>query len=389
MNNKSALKKCFITSAVTFVLTVILIAVLLFVWPFNLGTTFFKLLQIDFLVRNNYFGEVDGVDFDTALCAGYLSQLEDDYADYYSIEESLDKFQSFEGDRVGIGVTFIAHPDTYYYHIVTVSDESPAQKSGLMENDQIVSINGESVTKDNYGTLYQQLTGEVGQSVDITVLRGDEQIDMEITFDNYVLQTVYYERIENVGYIKITSFNFQTDKQLINAVDSLVADGVESLIFDLRDNLGGTADSVASAVDYLVPKGDILSVNYINGKSEVLYKSDVAEVNLPMAVLVNNNTASAAEIFAASIRDFNKGVLIGDTTYGKGIMQKTYMLIDKSAVRFTVAEYVTNSGISYNKVGIEPDYFVKLNSYQEKYYFILSNDENPYIQKALEVLNEK
>ena len=386
---KSLSSKTFITVLLTFIATVLFFVILFCVLFGDLAGTYLKLAQIDLLVKNNYYGETENSELDTAVCEGYISSLEDDYADYYPLEESKEKFDGFDGNTLGMGVVLTLHPDDYNYYIISVSKDSPADKAGIKPTDRIVKINGQSIDKENYGELYNNLKGEEGESVALTLLCDEKEIVTEVIFENYIVQSVYYRMIGEYGYVQITTFNGSTVLQFTDAVEELINDGAKALIFDLRDNGGGTTDSVAAMVDYLVPQGDILSAKYIDGSEEVLYTSDNNEINIPMVALVNKNTASSSEIFAASIRDFDKGILIGNTTFGKGIMQRTYKLIDGSAVKFTVARYFTNSGFDYDGVGLTPDINVDMNEYQQKYYYMLSDSENPYITAAIEALNEK
>lgn len=210
-------------------------------------------------------------------------------------------------------------------------------------------------------------------------------MDMTAEYSNYTTQSIYYHTIEDFGYVEIYSFNSQTVPQFKTAVENLVSSGVKGLIFDVRGNGGGTVDSVKEIVDYLVPEGVIMTSVYKNGKTEELY-SDANEIDLPMAVLTDKASASAAELFSASIRDFNKGVLIGTTTYGKAVMQGTFGFPDKSSAVFTIAEFYTHSGETYNNKGLEPDIKVELNDEQIKYFNLLADNEDPVKMAAVEYL---
>ncbi|MEE1278325.1 MAG: S41 family peptidase, partial [Acutalibacteraceae bacterium] len=210
-----------------------------------------------------------------------------------------------------------------------------------------------------------------------------------LILSDFIIQSVFTDKIDNYGYVEITTFNDKTVAQFKEKVNALIEEGVKGLIFNVADNGGGTLDSVIEILDFLLPEGVIVSVEYNDGVRKVIGKSDEKEIDLPMAVIINSSTASAAELFAASIRDYEKGAIIGEKSFGKGVMQKTYRLYDRSAIRFTVARYYSKNGVSYNKKGIEPDINVVLTKEQKMNYYFTSDRENPYVIKAVEYLNGK
>lgn len=389
MEKNISKKRLVLTSIISSVCAVILVLAIIFLLFGRLGVTFLKLMQMNVLVETAYYGDTDSADFDTGVCEGYVSQLDDKYAAYYPPIDSADKFESYEGKQLGLGVTVTLNPDTGYIYVFRVSDGSPAQKAGISAGDEISVVNGVTVCADNINEIIEDIHGDAGDKKSLTVISNGISENMEITLEKFDFQSVYSRMIGQYCYIAVTEFNDLTYPQFEDAVNCAMTNGAKGLILDLMGNTGGTTDSVVKMVDYLVPRGDILSVEYYNGKKEVLYKSDKAEVNLPMAVLVNSGTASSAEILAASVRDYGKGILIGSTTYGKGIMQKTYRLIDGTAVKFTVAKYFTKSGQSYHGTGLSPDVEVTLTEQQAKYYYMLKDEENPHIQKAVEYLDSQ
>ncbi len=201
------------------------------------------------------------------------------------------------------------------------------------------------------------------------------------------IPTVFSRMIAgNVGYVQVTEFNDSTATQFSNQVDTLIGQGAQALIFDMRNNGGGTLTSVTRMLDKLLPEGDIVSAVYKDGTVDVLAKSDEGEINLPMVVLTNNRTASAAELFTQALRDYNKAKSVGTTTYGKGTMQTVKKLNDGSAVNVTVARYLPPSGISYDGEGIKPDYEVELTADMEDNLANLDETTDPQLRKALEVV---
>ncbi len=380
--------RLYITSVVCFCVAVLLTLTAVYVFVGDFFPSYVKLAEIDALVKNNFYGDLSDVDFETALCDGYISQLDDKYATYLTTEETEKQFESFKGYRAGVGMTIARHPDTYEMCVLSVNEGSPAEKAGIKTGDVIYSVNGEAVTMENYSDSFKKFSGNIGDSVNAVISRGGEKIDIIVTFADYEIQSVYYKTVDGCAYIKITAFNDKTVVQFKNAVDRAVSENALGLVFDITDNGGGMLDAVTEMLDYILPEGNLVSVEYADGERTVIYKSDDEEVDLPMAVLVNENTASASELFAASVRDYDKGILIGETTYGKGVMQQTYKLHDGSSVKFTVAKYFSASEKSYDGVGLVPDYEITLDEHQSKYYYFLEDGENPYIQKAVDYINE-
>lgn len=363
--------------------------VLLYIFMGELAHGFVKLSEIDFLARRYFYGEISDEELENAICKGYVSALDDKYATYLPTTDAKEKFDAFEGKSSGIGITLFEHPDTHAMYIISVSEGSPAHKAGMLSGDSIIFVGDVAVTKESFNECFSNLKGEIGDKIGVTVLRDGEEKKLEITIDSFELQSIFYHKTGDYGYIRITQFSENTVKQFERAVDALVKDGARGLIFDVMQNGGGTVDSVSEMLDYLLPEGDIISAEYAGGKSEVLYTSDKAEIDLPMVVLTDGHTASASELFAASIRDYDKGVLIGHTTYGKGVMQTTYKLDDGSSVKFTVAKFFSKSKTDFDGEGLKPDYEIKLTEHEAKYLPLLSDKENPYIKKAVEWLEKQ
>lgn len=389
MKKQVSYKRMVITSLISAFVAILLVITLIILLMGRLAPAYFKIAEIDALVRSQYINDVSLDELDDALSNEYLSVLQDDYAAYYSVEEANKKFDSFGGNKAGMGISIIVSPQSNSFYIKRVMDGSPAAIAELKAGDSIVAVGDIKINSENYEECYDMLLGNVGDEIDITILRNGKELNKKIVLDNYVIQSVFSEKIGDYGYIEITTFNDRTVEQFINCVDDFIKNGAKGLIFDLSDNSGGTLDSVIGMVDYIAPEGDIVSVEYNDGKRKVIARSDEKEINIPMAVIISNSTASAAELFAASIRDFEKGIVIGETSYGKGVMQTTYRLHDKSAVRFTVAKYFSKSGVSYNNIGIVPDIEVKLTN-KERYELNFTElKDNPNIIKAVEYLNEK
>jgi carboxyl-terminal processing protease len=357
---------------------------------FGRDTAYSKLLQIESLVKNNYYDSesLDEAALADAMAKGYISAVGDKYSYYFSAEENEQLKLSNDGGSVGIGVTIVRHPDTGAVYVVNCSPDSPAGRAGITGGDQITRINGRAVTDIGYDKAVEQIRGEEGESINLTVARGDESFECALVRAQYTVCSVFARMIGELGFVSITTFNSATVDQFTSAVNDLVSRGAKGLIFDLRGNRGGTVDSVEKMLDLLLPQGTVVSAEYAGGREKALYTSDENEIDLPMAVLIDSDTASAAELFAAAVRDFDKGLLIGTKSYGKGVMQHTYDLSDGSALRITVAKFNPPSGINFNGVGLSPDIEVTLTDEQRERLYILSDDENPYIAAAVNALTE-
>lgn len=369
-----------LTAVTTFILTVALFCLLF------LDSKVIKLKLLDYYVSNYYIGEVDSKETENLVMSGYMASLNDKYAAFFATEAAQNRNNRLLGVENGLGITIFLHPDNNTICIKSVSSGSSADKAGLLKGDEILEVDGQNVTEMNYNDAVNLIKRELGKNVDLKINRNNTIMDITAEYSNYTTQSVYYHTIEDFGYVEIYSFNSQTVPQFKTAVENLVSSGVKGLIFDVRGNGGGTVDSVKEIVDYLVPEGVIMTSVYKNGRTEELY-SDANEIDLPMAVLTDKASASAAELFSASIRDFNKGALIGTTTYGKAVMQGTYSFPDKSSAVFTIAEFYTHSGGTYNQKGLEPDIKVELNDQQIKYFNLLADDEDPVKVAAVEYLN--
>ena len=334
-----------------------------------------------------YDGEYDEDDLRNSLYAGLLDGLGDPYSTYYTAEEYADFQVSTSGSFCGIGAGLQQDADTMEVIIKTVYDDTPASEAGLLAGDYILSADGIEATSMELSDFISNIRGEAGTTVTLEIYRPDtdETFTVDVTRRQVVLPSVAGQILENhIGYIQISEFQTNTAIQFESVYDELEEDGMEYLIVDLRDNPGGTLDSVTALLDYLLPEGTIVSVENKYGTVKE-YTSDASCVDIPLVVLVNGNSASASEIFAGAIKDYEYGTLIGTTTYGKGIVQSIYPLSDGDAIKITTAKYYTPSGSYIHGVGIDPDIELEyefLGTEEDTYSWELDNQ----IQKAIEVL---
>ncbi len=351
--------------------------------------TYEKLSQIDKIVRSEYYGNIDEKYLMDSIARGYIQGISDRYALYLTADQYQQQLENVEGKKVGIGVDTVC--DTSGYMLVTeVYPESAAEIAGISVGDLILQVGDLEVTAQTYAEAEEALEGEAGTKITITLRQGSEDQDpIELTRRKIEIPSVYMEIVDNIAYIQITEFADATANQFSRAIENAFRGNVEGLIFDVRGNPGGTIDSVSQVLDRLLPAGDIVSATYKNGETKVLATSDEREVDLPMVVVVNEKTASAAELFAQSLWDYKKGQVVGVTTYGKGLMQTIYRLDDGSALDITVAKYNPPKSPNFDGIGVVPDYEVKLTSDQMQLLAEgnLDRESDPQMRKAKELIN--
>ncbi len=313
------------------------------------------LQALDSYVRDNYYGDINENTLSDGIMKGYVSGIDDKYSRYLTEEEYLTEQNDNSGTLVGLGLT-IAEDESGYIRISEIISDSPATDSGLLENDIIIAIDGVDVKDIGFAEAADAMRGTEGSPISLTIRRDGKDTEYSFTRRSIEVTTVEAEMLGNyVGYIKISGFKQNTPQQFIDALERLTANGATSLVFDLRDNGGGLVSALSECLDPLLPEGVVATAEYKDGHSETLVYSDASELNMPMAVIVNENTASAAELFAASLRDFGKAPLVGSQTYGKGVMQTTTELENGGAVILTVAEYKTAYSECYDGIGLTPD----------------------------------
>lgn len=333
-------------------------------------------------------GKVDETSTDEvtyALIDCFIYAVGDKYAYYRTKEEAEDYTTDMSGSFVGIGVSVTYNVLENTILVMGVELDSPADRAGIRADDYIVAVDGELVTQLGVTTAINNIKGTAGTSVKITILRGDEEIELDIVREKITETTVRHEIIDGgkVGYIKITSFKGNTFSQFKESVDALEAAGVESIIFDLRSNSGGYLTAVTSMLSYLVPDGTKIA-SFSNGKDDEIASSGHSReevdhvLTLPSVVLCNSESASAAELFTGAMRDYNdmgilESTVMGELTYKKGIMQSSIDFVDGSTLTLTTALYNPPSGVNFHGVGVSPD--------------IPLDEDADYIKAALDYLN--
>lgn len=304
-----------------------------------------------------YNDEYDEDDVRDAVYKGTLNGLGDPYSVYYTADEYKDMQVTTRGKYYGIGAGMMQDAKTMEVTVTRVYKGTPAEEAGLKNGDQLLSVEDTKATSMELGLLVKKIRGEEGTKVHLKVYRKsiNETLEFDVECRNISLPSVESEMLENkTGYIQITEFQDETANQFSEALKQLQEDGMEKLLIDLRDNPGGLITSVTDILDIILPEGTIVYTEDKYGKRET-YSSDADCIHYPIAVLINGNSASASEIFAGAIKDYDYGTLIGTKTFGKGIVQTLFPLEDGSAVKITTSKYFTPKGNYIHGVGIEPD----------------------------------
>lgn len=318
-----------------------------------------SLQTLDGYIRENYYGDIDESKLSDGLMKGYVSGIGDKYSRYLTAAEYLTEKNENSGELVGLGLT-LAEDASGYMSISEIMEDSPAFDSGLTGGDIITAIDGLDVKEAGFSEAMDAMRGTEGSPVTLTVRREGKEQEYSFVRRSIEVKTVKAEMLgSQIGYIKITGFKENTPQQFIDALERLTTNGAKSLIFDLRDNNGGLITALQDCVDPLLPEGVIAEAEYKDGHTETIVYSDESELDLPMVTIVNAGTASAAELFAASLRDFGKAPVVGSQTYGKGVMQETNEMDNGGAVILTVARYRTTVSECYDGIGLTPDYQVE------------------------------
>lgn len=348
-----------------------------------------KLQEIKALIDKYYLDDADEDQLETYTYKGLVAGLNDPYSAYYSAEEYEEVTESTEGIFSGIGAVLQQDVDTGKINVVRVIKGSPAEKAGVKADDILYKIEGEEIPSDeDLSSVVSKVKGKEGTKVNLTFLRNKKEKEYTITRKRIETPTVEYEMLENsIGYIQITEFDEVTVDQFRNALNALKKKGMKKLVLDLRDNPGGLLTSVVEIADMLIDDGMIVYTEDKNGKREEYKGSSEEALDIPLAVLINGNSASASEILAGAIQDDKIGTIVGTTSFGKGIVQNIMKLGDGSALKLTIANYYTPKGRNIHKKGIEPDVKVELDESLEEKSEIKKSEDNQ-LQKAIKVLED-
>lgn len=355
-----------------------------------------KLSEIDQKARQEYVGEIDENALNDGICAGYLAGLGDSRAKYMSAEKYKAYLNANKEKTVGVGVKTIRDSDGNM-EVIQVLSNSAAEKSGIKKGDTIVSVDGKEVVRLTYGDALNSLDGIAGSKVKLGILRktadGDttktESKVIEVTRAEYTDQTLTSSMINgNVAYIKISEFTDTNADQFNTQLAALIQKGASGIVVDLRGNSGGSMKGMAAMLDTLLPAGNTVSYRGKDGKTTVEYTSTSNAVSQTVSVLVDGDTLGAAELFAADIRDYKKGLLVGQKTGGSGTKDEVVALSDGSAMVLSVANYLTLNGDTFTGKGIDVNVSKELTKDQQAQLVRnqLTADNDPQLQAAVAAL---
>lgn len=346
-----------------------------------------KLAEVDRYVRGNDYYDIDETVLYDRLSAGYLLGTGDKYARYFSATAYTELMNTQNGTLIGIGVE-LAVDQSGYAKVIKVYDESPAKEAGIQVGNYITAVDGTDVkSMSSVDAIQTRLRGESGTTVNVTWLDSEaSEHTADLTHSGYSSTTVDYQMVQgNVGYIRIRQFDSTTPSELDYAIRSLSANGAGSLVFDLRDNGGGLLDDAIQCIDLIAPEGTLAFAEDKNGTQTLLGTStSESRIDLPVVCLVNGSTASAAELFASSLRTLNGARLVGTTTQGKGTIQSSpQRLSDGSAVVVTVAKLLCGDGSSFDGTGLTVDVDRTLTADEQTAYYDYTTSTDPQIQRAV------
>ena len=346
-----------------------------------------KLEYLEELIDTYYLEDKDEDELAEGLYAGLLYGLGDPYSRYYTAKEYQEENTSSQGSYVGIGVVMQENKEGGV-QIVQCYEGGPGEAAGLKEGDVVSAVDGQDITESSVSEVASMIRDSDAKNVILTVHREntDEPLTITVPITDVELPSVFHEMLDpKIGYIRITEFKGVTVEQYTTAFQDLKDQGMEKMIVDLRDNPGGLLDSVCDILRQILPEGLIVYTEDKNGNREEENCDGKNALDIPLAVLVNENSASASEIFAGAVKDYGIGTIVGTTTYGKGIVQSIRTLSDGSAVKLTVSKYYTPKGNNIHKTGISPDVEEKLdpNLLNKSDY---SHEEDNQLQRAIQVL---
>ena len=346
-----------------------------------------KLDQVQAMIEERYIGEADVAAMEDAAAAAMVAAIGDRWSGYIPASEYQDYLDRSRNSYVGVGMTIRALEDGF--EVIQVEPTGPAAEAGVQAGDVVVAVFGQPVAGMTASDLSAQVKGEAGTTVELTFARGEEELTF--TIERREIQTTVAEGEmleEGIGLVTIHNFDARCADETIAAIEDLLDQGAEKLIFDVRGNPGGYADELVEVLDYLLPEGPLFRSEYYTGRVTV-DESDADCLDIPMAVLMNGDSYSAAEFFAAALEEYEAAFTVGQPTTGKGYFQTTTRLGDGSALRLSVGKYTTPTGVSLAEVGgLVPNIQVDVD--EETYMLILAGtlepENDPQIQAALEAL---
>ena len=347
-----------------------------------------KLDELEELIEERFIGEAEPADLEDAAADAMVKATGDRWSYYLSAEEYKAYQEKSENVYVGVGMTIQATEDQRGFLILEVAAGGPAEEAGIQAQDLLIAVEDADVREMDMSEIRSLIKGEENTYVKLTVLRQGENRTMSVQRRKVQTPVATYEMLDgNVGLITIENFDDRCARESIAAIEALLEEGAEKLVFDVRWNPGGYASELVELLDYLLPEGDLFRTVRYDGREHV-DTSDAECLEIPMAVLVNESSYSAAEFFAAALQEYGAGVVVGEKTVGKSYFQTTYRLSDGSAVSLSIGKYFTPKGVSLAETGVTPDEIVTVDEETAAgiYYGILERGEDPQLQAAINML---
>lgn len=339
------------------------------------------------IIDKYYLGDIDEEKLKEGAIAGYIKGLDDEYTEYISKEDMADYMADATGNFVGVGVYMVQDTEANKIMVLSPIKGSPAEKAGLQPGDYIIAVDGVTYTGEQMTEASNKIKGKTGTTVKLQIQRKDETLDIELTRENIKVNPVEGEVLENnIGYIEFSSFDDGTAEEFKTKFEELQGKGIKSLIIDLRNNGGGIVDEALEIANYILDKDSVILYEVDKNNNETVEKTtDDPTINMPIVILTNENTASSSEILAGALKDHKKATIVGEKTYGKGVIQRLLTLPDGSGLKITSEKYLTPNRTEINKVGIEPDEKVELPETVTNILNVEKN-EDTQLQKAIEIL---
>lgn len=349
-----------------------------------------KIKKLSELIDKNYYFQdnIDKEEAFTRAMSGYVNQLGDPFSSYVAGEDFQSFTEEIEGNYVGIGVE-ITVDENNFITVINSFDGSAAQNAGIKTGDRIIKVFGEVVTGDELNDAVNKIRGLPGETVELEILTEEgETKPVTLTRTEVSVETVRVKMLtDSIGYVRISSFDIGTDKEFFEKIKFFDFDKLKGLVVDLRSNSGGTLDSTVAIADYFMPEGTIVSVKYTDGSEYHETSDGKNQVTVPICVLINEGTASAAELLAGGLRDNNDAVLIGKNSFGKGVVGQSFSIDSESMVLLTVGEYFLPAGDNIHKIGLQPDIEVDIEN-QNTSIYLLPQTEDTQLQRAIEELQK-
>ena len=345
-----------------------------------------QMIAVKNTIKRNFIFDYDESTLVDGMLSGMVEKLNDPYSVYRTAKEHEAYMYNVIGEFGGIGVVMRFDEETGSTYVLEVYHDSPAGKAGICEGDEILAVDGEPITEDIEKTA-GRVRGEVGESVVVTFFRPSEErtFDQTLVREALTVETVTSQRItDSVGYLRISAFNSTTAEETLNALADLETQGATSLVLDLRDNAGGSVVAAEQIADHFLDEGIIYSMIPKKGR-EIAVESDAEQNLIPLCILVNDGSASASELLCGALQDRGRATVIGDTTFGKGIMQNQYPMMN-GVLTMTFAEYATPNGTRIHKKGITPNQIVSLPEENRYRWPVLPPEQDLQLQAAIKVL---